>query len=443
MATSLIVDKADRIATINQEVNRSTRTERRTFRGEMTDLPVVRLEVGLPVYRINNGRTSVAQLSYVEANDCDEGFFDGSEEDASVQDAQDIILRELAKDSRASIYNELAQVAIQTEPLLLTSHGSVLNGNRRLAAMRELFNENPAKYSRYSHVDAAILPKNAVEKDLELLETELQLTPKTHLEYGWIERRLKLRRQVRELKIDRGRIKTAYRFRKDQDINVELSQLDLAEEYLSEYLKKPHAYEIVAKSELLFKDLEKSLRGSRATESESRRNLGFLLAKEAQNLGDRVYGFKSIFGKDFATFAEKFANRHGITLATIDQSAPQTSDPADPLSGLPVSTLSGANIDYTEIATKLGQQPSTQQLGEQIVDIAEEIKGERRDQSSGEAALRGAERVNSLLQEIDLSTAETSTLPGIAAQLASAIAHATTLKDEVQHIISESTESIQ
>lgn len=438
MATTNIIDKADRIAIIDQEVRQSTRTQQHNFRSQMTDLPVVRLEVGLPIYRIKNGRTSVEQRLYIQDHDCDETFFDGTEEDTSVQDAQFTILSKLAKNPKAPIFDELAHVAVQTEPLLLTSYGAVLNGNRRLAAMRELFDENPDKYSSYSHVNAAILPKNAAEKDLELLEAELQLTPETRLAYGWIERRLKLRRQVRDLRIDRGRIKASYRFKKDQDINIELSQLDLAEEYLSEYLNEPRAYEKVANSAQLFRDLEKSLRGCKAEESESRRKLGFLLAKEAQNLGDRVYGFKSIFGKDFATFAQKFAKRQGINLTKVNQSAPTTNDPEDPLGGFPDSTLPSGSLNYSEMAERLSKPSTTRELGVLVVDIAEQIRIEERDQSSGEAALKCAERINSLLQEIDLSKADASTFPGILAQLAAAIARAETLKRDVERIASRS-----
>lgn len=443
MATTNIVDKADRITTIDQEVRQSTRTQQHNFRSQMTDLPVVRLEVGLPIYRIKNGRTSVEQRLYITDHDCDEGFFEGTEEDSSVQEAQFSILRKLAKDPKAPIYDELAHVAVQTEPLLLTSYGTVLNGNRRLAAMRELFNEDPDKYSSYSHVDAAILPKSAAEKDLELMEAELQLAPETRLAYGWIERRLKLRHQVRELRIDRGRIKASYRFKRDQDINIELSQLDLAEEYLSEFLNEPRAYEKVTNSAQLFRDLEKSLRGCKPDESESRRKLGFLLAKEAQNLGNRVYGFKSIFGKDFAKFAQKFAKRQGLALTKVDQATPETNDPEDPLGGLSGGSLSSGGLNYSEIVDTLSNPSATRELGDVVVEIAEQIRIEERDQSSGEAALKCAERVNSLLQEIDISKADASTFPGIVAQLATVIARAQSLKREVQNITNRSAEKTQ
>ena len=444
--TSRIVDKPDRITTIDQEVAKSKRRERHKFRGQMVELPVVRLDIALPVYRIKNGRTTVGQYRYIEDHQRDKRFFQDSEEDLSVQVAQESILIELSKDSRASIFNELAHVAEQTESLLLTSHGSTLNGNRRLAAMRKLFYADPDKYSTFSHVDAAILPKEAHESDLELLEAELQLSPETRLEYGWIERRLKLRHQVHELNIDRARIKSTYRMR-DQEINIELNQLALVEEYLSKYLDKPRAYEEVANSEEVFKRLEKSLRTRQGPDSEARRTLGFLLVKEARHLGDRAYSFIPLFDKKFSTFAKKFANAEKVKLPQIDQATSMPSDSTDPLAGLPTGlpagTHSDATLDYSVITERLRKQSDTQRIGRLVSEIHAQMKSEANQQSSGEAALKAAERVNVLLQEIDLSTADSSTLRGIAAQLRTAVNRAGDLEREVQGRIGKSEGTIQ
>ena len=444
MATNLITDKTDRIAIIDQEVMQTDRTQQINFRGQLTELPLVRLEVSIPIYRIKNGRTSVEQYRYIKKHKLEATFFQGSEENSSVQSAQDLILLELSKDARASIFSELAHVALQTEPLLITSHGTVLNGNRRLAAMRQLFDDDSHRYSSFSHVDVAVLPKGARERDLELLEAELQLRPETRLEYGWIERRLKLRYQVQDLEIDRNLIKSAYRFKNDKLINIELRQLALAEEYLSDYLNKPFAYEQVGTNEQLFKDLEESLRrGTRGLEWEARRDLGFLFAKESRNLGARVYGFKSLFDRDFPKFAEKFARIEGIEITPVDQSVQKVEDPADPLASLPENAQATKEFDYSKIRAKLREQASTAAVGRTIADIAAEIRSEADEKSSGEAALKSARRINAMLQEIDVSTADSSTLAGIAAQLATAINRAQSLKSEAEQIMSATGGSVQ
>lgn len=449
MPTNPIIDKADRVAIIDQEIKRPIRKEQLNFRNRMTDLPVVRLEVGLPIYRIKNGRTTVEQQLHINKHNLGESYFEGSEENASVQAAQEEILLRLSKDPKASIFDELEHRALQTQTLLLTSHGTVLNGNRRLAAMRRLFSKDPEKYQRFSHVDVAILPREAREKDLELLEAELQLAPETRLEYGWVERRLKLRHQVTVLKISRALIKSTYRFKKEQDINIELSQLALAEEYLAEHLRKPRAYEEVANSEQLFKDLEDSLRRSKLgrESEEARRTVGFVLAKEAGNLGGRVYRFKPVFDKDFPRFAELFAQREGITLPQTqqlpDHQGPKSNRKTDPMQKLSTPESSTPVTDYSEVTAKLRDLQNSKSIGLSITEIAEEMRGEGIEKSTGLAALKSAQTANVKLQEIDLSTADPSTLGAIEAQLDTAIARANSLKAEATKIVGRSKEPVQ
>ena len=278
----------------------------------------------------------------------------------------------LAKDDKGPIYQELERVATQRESLLLTSDGVVLNGNRRLAALRALFEDDARTYSSFSHVDAIILPKAANEQDLELLEAELQMAPETKLEYGWIERRLKLRRHADVLKIPRDQIKATYRFRREEDINVELQQLALAEEYLEKYLHKPHAYREVAQSEQLFKDLEKEVRGKSGVEAEVRRLLGYLLAKEARNLGNRVYRYNPIFGRDFDKVMQRFAEDEDIDLTATeaDDAIDDAVDDDDPLNGL-------SDVDrspYEAFKPILQDQDQTEETAEKFSRVFESLR---------------------------------------------------------------------
>ena len=57
----------------------------------------------------------------------------------------------------------------QTEPLLMTPDGIVINGNRRLAAMRELFQIDLSDYKSFQVVQVAILPSDASEIELKCL----------------------------------------------------------------------------------------------------------------------------------------------------------------------------------------------------------------------------------------------------------------------------------
>ena len=439
MAVSNITDKADRIAIIAEEVKSPKRREQVHFRGKMDDLPVARLAIDLPIYRMKNGRTQVEQYQYLEEADQPEDFFENGEENISVQQAQHRILLRLAKDDKGPIYQELERVATQRESLLLTSDGVVLNGNRRLAALRALFEDDARTYSSFSHVDAIILPKAANEQDLELLEAELQMAPETKLEYGWIERRLKLRRHADVLKIPRDQIKATYRFQREEDINVELQQLALAEEYLEKYLHKPHAYREVAQSEQLFKDLEKEVRGKSGVEAEVRRLLGYLLAKEARNLGNRVYRYNPIFGRDFDKVMKRFAEDEDIDLiaSEADDTIDGAVDDDDPLNGL-------SDVDrspYEAFKSILEDQDQTEETAEKLSRVFESLKEEGKEEYTKQAALNNVQKANRMLHDIDLTAADPNTLKRINSQIDAIISISETLKSQIDEVSADNAKA--
>ncbi len=421
-----IMDKIDRITTIASEVKSPRRRELVHFRGKMEELPVVRLTIDLPIYRMKNGRTQVEQYQYVEEAGHSADFFECGEEDLSVQRAQHRILLKLAKDDKGPIYQEMERIASQRESLLLTSDGVVVNGNRRLAAMRDLFARDARSYSGFSHIDAVILPLEANAQDLELLEAELQMAPETKLEYGWIERRLKLRLHVNEMNIPRDKIRATYRFRREEEINIELQQLALAEEYLETYLGRPRAYREVGLNEQLFKNLEKELRGKSGIEAEVRRLIGYLLTKESRNFGDRVYHYNPIFGREFDKVMTRFSEEEGIdlTVSLDDNRVNDKVSDEDPLDGL----NEDERCPFEALKPILEDQEKTKETSEKLSRVFDSIKDEAKEEDIKQAALKSVQKVNRILHEVDLSKADPNTLESIKAQLAVVISTSEDLK---------------
>src|SRR6185312_10992781 len=123
-------------------------------------LPVIRLGIDVPIYRMANGRTRTAQLQYVRSHKLPVHFFSAGQENQEAQQAQHDILDRFSKEGTPSII-PIATVlgeGRQTEPILITAAGVVVNGNRRLAAMRELYAGGEATYSSFSHVNCKVLP---------------------------------------------------------------------------------------------------------------------------------------------------------------------------------------------------------------------------------------------------------------------------------------------
>jgi hypothetical protein len=118
---------------------------------------------------------------------------------------------EKARDPQGPILQELERLAVQTEPLLMDAEGVVVNGNRRLAAMRWLLAVDAQRYSRFEQPMAAVLPPEVERADLEFIEAALQMAPETKLAYSWLDRRLKLREQREQLGLADAWIVEAFR----------------------------------------------------------------------------------------------------------------------------------------------------------------------------------------------------------------------------------------
>ncbi len=85
------------------------------------------------------------------------------------------------------------------------------------------------------------------------------MAPETKLGYGWVDRRLKLRKQRDELRLPLDQIRAAYRIEDPAQVDRELAELALAERYLDSYCGEPGRYSLVADDEILFTGLNGQL----------------------------------------------------------------------------------------------------------------------------------------------------------------------------------------
>jgi hypothetical protein len=419
-----VVDPAERKVLIDQELDGAPASHGVVFRGERKLIPVVRLPIHVPIYRMANGRTDVAQLEYITENGADPDFFAAGENNQSAQSAQHGILLLMSKAATGPIYQELAEVARQDEPLLVTATGVVVNGNRRLAAMRDLLQRDASRYHGFSHVDVAILPGSAREIDLEVIETQLQMVPDTKLDYGWIEERRKLRRLRDQFGMSLQEISGLMRTKED-DINRLVEELELAEEYLETFLNQANSYRYVATNEQLFKELAKELRKKRGAERELARLIGFNLVHAADSLDNRAYHFREAFGRNATEVIRRLALEEGLTFEPSDSSTEIDDD--DPLSGLTVE-----DPPYVSpLREVLGDSRSSHENASRIAAIHQNLKNEKDDENARSAALNGVTRANKILHQVDWTSAASEDLESIAQQLSSIIRLAERLRNEI------------
>jgi len=162
----------------------SSATHRIVFKGQNTDLPVVRVPIALPKYRLANGRTASLQAEYLATNlSVRRDLFSGDPELLDAQEAQHNLLLKVIKQQELRKFFE-DSTHRQIDPILLDEKGFVVNGNRRLCCWRELLLEDAGKYGHFAYIDVVVLP-HCDDKDIDRLEAWLQIQKDIKADYSW------------------------------------------------------------------------------------------------------------------------------------------------------------------------------------------------------------------------------------------------------------------
>lgn len=398
------------------------------YQNKRTDLPVVRLDITVPIYRLVNYRTRTAQLKYMHNHGKPADFFSSGQENESVQQAQHEILVVFAKQGRAAsispIMSEL-ETEEQREPLLITTGGLVVNGNRRLAAMRELFAERPNDFRHFSHVDCAVLPENVTPEETREIEVRLQMRPETKLPYEWIVESIAIQEMI-----DSGK-KPAYiadlMKKRKKDVERAAQALTEADIYLKEWLREPGEYQYVEEAEQFFNDLAKALSGKQGNAIEASRRIAWTLVSHSKNLRRRVYDYNFSFDKRTDEVVSALADRLSIDLTT------QSNDDDSAVDDLDIDLEDDdAETSLDPLIEAFDDISQRQTVAQELINVCDTIMEQDRQGEIGRRALDAVQAANTKLQEVDLTKADANTYQPIETQLDSAIDRAIKLKEKLQ-----------
>lgn len=217
--------------------------------GKYQRLKQITVRIGLPVYRISNGRTRTFQREYLAIHpDAAPDLFTKDPDSLEAQRAQHQILRKLAEDE--DLLKEFQSGTQQTEPIIVTSTGVVVNGNRRLCVWRTLFYQEPEKYKHFEFVDLAVLPEDCDEEEIKALEKRLQIQKTHRAEYKW-HNKAAMMKEEREAGATPEKLAKSYDVSK-KEVDTLIGALEYAEIYLRK-IGKPDQWSIVDGDEFAFK----------------------------------------------------------------------------------------------------------------------------------------------------------------------------------------------
>ena len=145
----------ERVRLIGELATAAQSTHFAPIRGRYEAAPLVELPEALLVYRVENGRLIAELEEHARAQGLDLADLRARQETLDVQRLLHGFLAEKAASAEGPILQELAEAGQQVEPLLITADGVLINGNRRLAAMRTLLARDPERYAGFSAISAA------------------------------------------------------------------------------------------------------------------------------------------------------------------------------------------------------------------------------------------------------------------------------------------------
>ena len=396
-------------------------TKTHTFyehQNKRVELPVIRIDIAVPVYRLANYRTRTAQLKYIHDHKTASDYFIAGQENESAQQAQHDILIVFAKQGRATLVSPIMtelENEEQREPLLITDLGVIVNGNRRLAAMRELFADRPSVFRHFSHVDCAVLPGSVTPEDIREIEVRLQMRPETKLPYGWINESIAIREMIDSGK--RADYVADLMNKKPRDVERAVKALIEVDIYLKEWIREPDEYQLVEDAEQFFNDLAKAIDGVEGDVLEAKRRIAWALVSNSDNLGRRIYEYNFSFDEKTDEVITAFCDRLEIDLTprrAVDDSPNDTDDLVIDI-GDDEDDVETSLEAFVDTLDDISQRET---IVQELIDVCNTIREQDRQGAIGSQALNAIKDANSKLMSVDLSKADPKTYGAIEAQLA-------------------------
>ncbi|HCT4484475.1 TPA: ParB/RepB/Spo0J family partition protein [Pseudomonas aeruginosa] len=399
---------AERETLIEKALKKPTRSEAfYDFRSTKYDLPVTRVGIDLPVYRMENFRTYTDQHEYIAKEKVSTEFFSAGQEIESVQQVQHELLIRLARkgvaDSVVPVIDVLEKEG-QREPILITASGVVVNGNRRLSAMREL---------GMTHLDVMVLPPDASIEEIVDIEASLQGRPETKLDYDWIGDGQLINRLIGMGRTPKQVADQLHR--SEKDIKNALQALTEVDLYLKEWAHAAGEYGRVSEdAEQLFKDLPKRLDGKDVNLAQASRVIAWSLFDNRDKLPGRIYEFNPAFGKLAGDVLDRVASDLG--LSTCEDAGPQEMQSSDDDFSIDLDDEEEA-VTYDSVIEALKDESTRDEAVDSLIEAAQSAIEMDKGQKSGEAALKALSQANGKIASVDLSRAAPETYPKIKKQL--------------------------
>lgn len=359
--------------------------------------PIIMMDIDVPIYHLNNGRTRGAQRSYVKKNNHKDNYFEKGLENNQQQRIQHKILYELSQDSTANIHRELKNSVKFREdaPLLLDSNGMLINGNRRMAAIRELYKSDVKKYDGFKRIPCAVIEQFLDDKTIKEIENFLQVIKENKQDYNWISLCMEIQDEKKRLGLENKQI-AVNMGKNESEIERFFNLITVIDNCLENDHKTPGNYSVITSQEQLWKNTEERVNKTKNKgEKDLIYKIGRMISVNSGKFGDRDYKIASVLQKknNLKQVLDHLTKRY----SSIKIEKKKEKDENDPLSGLRRDAISNA-VDASivnQIPVRAEQKQRDILLG--AIETLEQRGNDKASVNYSEAALLKIETMNSLM----------------------------------------------
>lgn len=365
--------------------------------GKYQGLKQIRVRIGLPVYRIENGRTRTFQREYLATHpDAPSDLFTKDPESLAAQKAQHEILKKLVEDE--DLLKEFQSGTQQTEPVIVTSSGVVVNGNRRLCAWRTLLSGDPDKFKNFEFIEVAVLPEDCDEAEIRALEKRLQIQKTHRAEYKWHNKAAMLREE-REAEASPEALAKSYDITK-KEVELLIGALEYAEIYLRK-IGKPDQWSLVDGDEFAFKAMvEERKKITDQGRKELFEAVCFKLI-EVKDYQGRLYSSIPEIAEHLDAIAAALQEKGLLPTTNGSSSAGSQDGESGATDGDDIDLLGGTDAEkdtLSELATAV--QTSPVKLGGLVKQVTDEQKAIKAEQKTSKYLVKSLSTINRTLWNI-------------------------------------------
>lgn len=364
-----------RIMAVTEAVKNSQTGEKYQidYRGKYRPLPVIEVPIEMLVYRIENIRTKSLQKQWLaQHRDQPRDLFTSDPFSIEAQETQHQVLKLLIdKENLLKSFKDNDKLQ-QTEPLICSNDGIVVNGNRRLCAWRELYYNNKSKYAHFQTVSVAVLPDNDPQGMYDL-EVALQIRSDMKAEYVWHA----IAADYQE-KFDSGMdigVLAAKQNKKPEEINTYIECYNYAAQYL-ESIGYPDEWERVDKQEYAFKQIVVGRKNiSNPGDKELFQEITKAMLQTPTVVGDRLYKQIPKVVSGLAVIAPKLQEVFGITVQE------STDDDLTLLTGGDTSSDNTTNSQIAAGIRMAGDPMLVAKTVKSVLEATDELEKEKKKKS--------------------------------------------------------------